>query len=152
MTRPRSIIRNRSALLLLAASCLGTVPAFAASPISAGRPAHPVATAAPGTPAQETAATPVRSTTSLPAWEPPAHYSVDMVITHGKDRFIMTRHIDGARLRTDITGGGQDMTMIELGDEAGTSYTVMPKEKRAMKQSMASLQQLSGAMGKRPDA
>jgi hypothetical protein len=62
-----------------------------------------------------------------------------MVVTHGKDRMVMKRHVDGARIRTDIDASGTDVQMIELGDAAGTTYMVMPKEKQVMKQSRTAL-------------
>ena len=42
----------------------------------------------------------------------------------------MHRSVDKGRVRTDIDTDGERVAMIELGDEKGTSYTLMPKDKR----------------------
>jgi hypothetical protein len=47
----------------------------------------------------------------------------------------MKRTIDGNRIRTEMKAEGQDMVMIEMGDEKETMYMLMPGEKRAIKQS-----------------
>ena len=82
----------------------------------------------------------------MPAWEAPAGYSVDMIVTHGKERLVMRRHVDGARIRTDINASGMDVRMIELGDVAGTTYMVMPKEKQAIKQSRTAMMEQAEKM------
>ena len=56
--------------------------------------------------------------------------------TDGKT-MTMSRSIDAGRMRTDMTVDGNHFTMIELGDEKGTTLVLMPDQKRAMKQSRA---------------
>ena len=73
----------------------------------------------------------------LPQYKEPEAYSVDMVIHSPKADMVMKRFIDEGRIRSEITSGDQDVVMIEMGDEKGTSLMLMPKEKRAMKQSRA---------------
>jgi hypothetical protein len=102
--------------------------------------AAPIARAA-GVPKPEpTAPLPGRAVAApvgLPAYQEPAAYSVDMLIHSPKADMVMKRFIDGKQIRTEISGGGEEMVMIELGDEQGTNLMLMPKEKRAMKQSRA---------------
>ncbi len=79
----------------------------------------------------------------LPHYVQPRQYSVDLVIrgADGKD-MVMHRSVDEGRVRTDIDAEGQQIAMIELGDEKGTTLTLMPKEKRGMKQSREALEAL----------
>ena len=79
-------------------------------------------------------------TIGLPNYKEPAAYSVDMVVHSPKADMVMRRFIDSGRIRTEISGSGEDVVMIELGDEKGTSLMLMPKEKRAMKQSRAAME------------
>ena len=76
----------------------------------------------------------------LPAYKEPEAYSVDMIIHSPKANMFMKRFIDKGRIRTEFTGGDEDVVMIELGDKKGTSLMLMPKEKRAMKQSRAAME------------
>jgi hypothetical protein len=69
----------------------------------------------------------------MPPYHPPAAYSEDLVITTGDHTMTMKRYVDGSKMRTDMNGQGQDFSMIELGDAAGTMYNVVPKEKQAIK-------------------
>jgi hypothetical protein len=91
----------------------------------------------------------------LPRYVEPASYRVDLVVTAEGREMTMKRFIDGDRIRTEMSGGGQDVVMLEMGDEAGTSYMLMPGEKRAMKQSRAAMAELApqampGKMEKAP--
>src|SRR4051812_28145144 len=73
----------------------------------------------------------------LPRYEAPAAYHEDLVM-HSKDGdFTLKRSVDHGRIRTDMESQGQKFSMIEVGDERGTMITLMPDEKRAMKQSRA---------------
>jgi hypothetical protein len=72
----------------------------------------------------------------MPRYNPPAAYSEDMVITTGGRSITMKRFIDGTKMRTDMNAGGQDLSMIELGDADGTMYNLIPKDKRAVKMTM----------------
>lgn len=79
-------------------------------------------------------------------YEPPAAYSEDLVITTDGRTMTMRRAVDGAKMRTDMDMDGQQMTMIELGDADGTTYTIVPSEKRAMKMtSKGVMEQMHGA-------
>lgn len=71
----------------------------------------------------------------LPVWKPPVSYKVDLVMSAKGQTFVMKRCVDGGRVRSEIEAEGQSMVMIELGDEKGTSYSLVPKEKMAIKQS-----------------
>jgi hypothetical protein len=70
----------------------------------------------------------------LPSWKAPGQYAVDMVVTHGGDTYVIKRSIDGTRTRTDMNVEGEQMSMIELGDEAGTTFNILPSQKKVMKQ------------------
>lgn len=139
---------SRAALVALLALAL-PVAALAATKISKPTSAEPAA-AAP----EKAAAKPAAghgagaATPALPFLTPPPSYSVDMVITNGKESMTMRRAIDGPRTRTDMEAAGKQFTMIELGDEAGTSYMLMPEEKRAIKQSRAAMKPMMDKMGK----
>jgi hypothetical protein len=81
----------------------------------------------------------------MPAYHPPAAYSEDVVITiDGQTSMAMKRFVDGSRIRTDMSAGGEDFSMIELGDADGTMYNVMPNDKQAVKMTMR------GAMNQAP--
>jgi len=85
----------------------------------------------------------------LPQYQPPTAYSENLVITAEGKAYTMKRAVDGPKMRTDMTMEGQDMTMIELGDERGTMYTLMPDRKEATKTSRATMDEMSGGkMGK----
>lgn len=80
----------------------------------------------------------------LPHYEVPATYSEDLVITAEGRTIVMKRAIDKGKTRTDLTMDGQNMIMIELGDERGTSYQLMPDRKEAVKESRASMDEMTG--------
>lgn len=82
----------------------------------------------------------------LPRYEEPAAYRVDLVIQSDGEPMRMKRFVDHGRIRTEMTGEGHDMVMIELGDDRGTSYMLMPEEKRALKQSRAAMEQMAAEM------
>lgn len=75
----------------------------------------------------------------LPMWKAPASYSVDMVMSAAGQTHTMKRFIGGDRIRTEMKAEGNEVVMIELGDEAGTTYTIVPKQKKAMKMSRTSM-------------
>jgi len=75
----------------------------------------------------------------LPRWTPPDSYREKLVIDSDGKSMVMDRAIDHGKMRTDMTTESGSFTMIELGDEKGTSYMVMPEQKRAMKQSRSSM-------------
>jgi hypothetical protein len=84
---------------------------------SAGRAA---ATAAPGV--------------GLPPYQEPPSYSETLVIRSNGSQVEMRRFVDHGSIRTEMSSAAGDVVMIELGDEHGTSYTLMPAEKMAIKQ------------------
>jgi len=80
----------------------------------------------------------------LPHYQPPSEYSEDLVINTNGKTYTMKRAIDGPKMRTDMIMDGQNMVMIEMGDERGTMYTLMPDKKEAVKQSRASMDEMMG--------
>ncbi len=76
----------------------------------------------------------------LPDYVPPPAYSEDLEIESGGKTITLKRSIDHGRMRTEMNVDGQAMTMIEVGDEQGTTYMLMPGEKRAMKQSRGAME------------
>ncbi len=121
--RPLRAVAAPLPLFLLTVTVAFAAPAPAARPAPA---AHPAAAAA----------------VALPRYEEPAAYSVDLVIQSPKAKMVLKRFIDHGRVRTEITGADEDLVLIELGDEKGTTLTLMPKEKRAMRQSRAAMASL----------
>lgn len=87
----------------------------------------------------------------LPRWTPPAAYSEQLVVESEGKTIVMHRRIDREKMRTDMSVDGKQFTMIELGDEKGTSYMLMPEQKRAMKQSREEMTALAGGSAK-PDS
>ena len=122
--------------LLLTGSAL---PAAPAEP-QGGAPPAPLAKAAPAG----------SDSMGLPRYLEPPAYSVRLVIESDQAKgMVMHRFVDAGRIRTEITGGPQDLTMIEMGDEKGTSIILSPKEKKAIKQSLELMKELPGGMGKK---
>lgn len=76
----------------------------------------------------------------LPQWTPPPAYGEQLVYETDGKTIVMDRRIDHGKLRTDMAVEGMKMTMIETGDEKGTSYMLMPEQKRAMKQSREAME------------
>jgi hypothetical protein len=77
----------------------------------------------------------------LPHYAPPEAFSVDLVMKSEGLDLTMKRSIDHGRIRTDMTTGDQQFTMIELGDEKGTTLVLMPEQKMAMKQTRAGMEE-----------
>jgi hypothetical protein len=77
-------------------------------------------------------------------------FSVDMVMTANGETYTIRRTVDHEKTRMDMSMKGMESTQILLGDAKGTMYTLMPKEKKAMKQSNAMLGQQ--VAGHEPDA
>lgn len=80
----------------------------------------------------------------LPEYHEPAAYRVNLVIHSSGRDMVLRRFIDGGRIRSEIAGGEAEMTMIELGDEQGTNFVLMPDEKRAIRQTRGSLDAMTG--------
>ncbi len=124
--------------LMLLFALAAAVPARAEeAPKDAPKPA----TAAPGGAA---AAAALWEKLGLPHYSAPASYSEDLVITADGRTIVMKRAIDGAKTRTDLSMDDQNMVMIEMGDERGTSYDLMPDRKEALKQSRATMDEMTG--------
>lgn len=115
-------------------------------PANAGAPT-PKTEVAPK-PAAPKAATSGLGSIGLPHYQAPPAYSVDLVIKSPKADMVMKRFIDQGRIRTEMTHEGMDVVMIEMGDEKGTSLILMPKEKRAIKQSREGMMAMAGEMSK----
>ena len=71
----------------------------------------------------------------LPHYVAPEAFREDLVIQNDGKTITMKRFMDHGKSRTEMTSDGQSFVMMEMGDEKGTTYMVMPDEKRAMKQS-----------------
>ena len=112
---------------------LGLALSLASGPASAAT-APPAPTVAPPAPtaARAAAGQPVAD---LPTYVPPPSYSEDLVMQTDGKTMTISRSIDAGRIRTEMNVEGKQFVMIELGDERGTSYMLMPEQKRAMKQS-----------------
>ncbi|MEP7027600.1 MAG: hypothetical protein ABI960_03305 [Candidatus Eisenbacteria bacterium] len=95
----------------------------------------PVALAATKAPAAPVRPAPVAARVDLPHYTPPPAFSEDLVITTEGRTIVMKRAIDSGRTRTEMAFDGNAMVTIEAGDEAGTTYMLMPDQKRAMKMS-----------------
>jgi hypothetical protein len=58
---------------------------------------------------------------------------------------VIDRYISNGRSRMDLEAQGERMSMIDVGDEAQTYYSLMPSEKMAIKDSWKSLHVAHGA-------
>jgi len=130
----RALLRSLAVIL----AAVAVVPARAADAPKPGPPSAPLRSAS------AIAAAAVWEKVGLPHYEAPASYSEDLVITADDRSFVMKRAIDGPRTRTEISTDGKQMVMIELGDERGTSYQLMPDRKEAVKQSRAAMDEMAG--------
>jgi hypothetical protein len=95
--------------------------------------------------------------TGLPRYSPPASYREDLVVHSKNGGMTMKRFVSNGQIRTELASEGQDFVMLETGDSKGTTYTLMPEQKKAMKQTsetMAEATQMAGAKAKKkePDA
>jgi len=79
----------------------------------------------------------------LPHYAAPDAYREDLVIENEGKAITMKRFVDHGRSRTEMASEGHSFVMLEMGDEKGTSYTLMPEEKRAMKQSREEMKAVS---------
>ena len=67
-------------------------------------------------------------------------FSVDMIIQSDGQTLTMRRTIDHEKVRMDMKAEGMEMTQIQLGDEAGTTYMIMKDQKQVMKQTRKGLE------------
>jgi hypothetical protein len=131
----RHRIRVLACVVTVAATAVA-LEAFAAKKKDAEKSAPEAAAPAASTPARAgmMGGMPAGFTLpGVPTWTPPAQYAVDMVMTSGKEGVSMHRAFNGGSIRSEIEAQGQKMVMIERADEPGTTYTLMPSEKRAIK-------------------
>ena len=110
-------------LLSLALLALTLAPASPARADTHGAPAHD-AKAPPTAPEHGD---------SL-AFAQPRSFSVEMHVTKGSETIEIKRFVDGARSRMDISTKGDEMSIIDLGDEKGTNLMLMHSQKMALKQ------------------
>ena len=85
----------------------------------------------------------------LPRYIPPASYQEDLVVNTEGTTLTMRRFVDHERIRTEISVEGQQMVTLEMGDAKGTVYSLMPQEKRAMKQSRQAMAEASAKAGEK---
>lgn len=132
-------------------------PVFVLLSLVAGAPGLAVSAPPAAQPAGKTQATATASVqvtaaapAALPDYAPPAAYREDMVITADGKPIVMRRFYDGARIRTEFAAEGSDMILIELGDAKGTTYFLMPEEKKGFKQSRQAQEETAGKLEKEP--
>ena len=131
----------RSNLALTAALTLAFATAAAAAPLGkikeAAKPAPAIAApAAAPAPVSHLGPNSLPAGITLPGvptWTPPAEYSVDMVMSNGDQQVTMHRVFKDGSIRSDMAAEGESMSMIEKADEPGTTYTLVPSKKMAMK-------------------
>lgn len=134
MSSPSRFIA-RALVALAALACLAAL-GRAAEPASARKPSATAAMSGEAPAAMKDALDAV----GLPHYVAPEAYSVDMVMNGDGKTFTMKRFIDQAKVRTEISAEGQNLVMIETGDEKGTTYNVMPDRKMAIKQTAGTME------------
>jgi hypothetical protein len=143
MHNPRAFpVHSRIAVVALALG-IGLLHVAVASAGKPGTAAPPGGGAGPGP-----GITAAGSFAGLPRYVPPASFREDMVVQSEGKTIVMKRAYDGTKIRTEMNVEGKGLVMIELGDEKGSSYILMPDDKRAMKQSRAAMQEQVESMGK----
>jgi hypothetical protein len=111
---------------LVLAACVAA-PAFAKDTSASAEAKHPPGAASmPGAPPEK----PV--------------FSVDMIINAQGQTFTMRRTVDHEKTRMDMKSEDMEATQIVLGDEAGTTYLLMPEQKQAMKSTRKGMEQMMG--------
>jgi hypothetical protein len=68
-----------------------------------------------------------------------------MHIDQDGQRSVMRRYVDGARSRMETEIDGQKFIVIQLGDGPGTTYTLMPESRMAMKMTQQATARVSEA-------
>jgi hypothetical protein len=142
--RVRQLFRTQALAVLFFALCCG-IPSLAASGPK---------------PKGEAAGTRTHTmvgfeTIGLPQYVPPQSFREDLVITHEGKPMTMKRFVDHGKIRTEMSAEGHEFIMVETGDSKGTIYTLMPEQKKAMKQSRQGMEEAStkaGAKMPKPDA
>lgn len=81
---------------------------------------------------------------SMGTWKAPAEYRIDMEVDAEGQHFTMHRFISNGKTRSDMkTPDGMEFVMLEMGDADGTSYTLMPEEKSAIKQTRTGMEAIA---------
>ena len=75
-----------------------------------------------------------------------AHFRVDMHIDQDGERYVIRQYVDGARSRMETEFEGEKFIVIQLGDGPGTTYTLMPESRMAMKMTQQAAAPVSGAV------
>ncbi len=83
----------------------------------------------------------------LPRYAAPDAYREDLIIENDGKQITMKRFVDHGKTRTEMSADGQSVVMLEMGDEKGTSYSLLPGEKKAMKQTVQGMGEASKPMG-----
>lgn len=88
---------------------------------------------------------PAATANVLPApWTPPSEYSLDMEVKSEGETFVLHRAVSQGRTRSEMElPNGQQIIVLELGDEAGTVYTLLPDQKMGIKQTSATTEALA---------
>jgi hypothetical protein len=71
-----------------------------------------------------------------PAASDPTSYKVEMHIEQDGERTVIRRWVDGSRSRMEIDNDGETYVVIQPGDAAGTTYTIVPSMKRVVKSTL----------------
>ena len=81
----------------------------------------------------------------MPApWTPPSEYSLDMEVKSQGETFMLHRAVSNGRTRSEMElPNGQQIIVLEVGDEAGTVYTLLPEQKMGIKQTSATTDALA---------
>jgi hypothetical protein len=80
----------------------------------------------------------------MPApWTPPSEYSLDMEVKSEGETFLLHRAVSHGRTRSQMElPNGEEVIVLELGDEAGTVYTLLPSQRVGIKQTTATTEAL----------
>ena len=80
----------------------------------------------------------------MPApWTPPAQYSLDMEVKSEGETFVLHRAVSMGRTRSEMDlPNGETVVVLEMGDEAGTVYTLLPAQGVGIKQTSVTTEAL----------
>ena len=80
----------------------------------------------------------------MPApWTPPAQYSLDMEVKSEGETFVLHRAVSMGRTRSEMDlPNGETVIVLEMGDEAGTVYTLLPAQGVGIKQTSVTTEAL----------
>jgi hypothetical protein len=135
--------RKHSQLRAMPLLCASALAAFCLALSGVAAPAHADPKTKPQAADGKTHKLVNLNTIDLPHYSPPPAFREDLVITTGDGSYTMKRFVDHASIRTEMEMKDNKMVMIEAGDAKGTMYTLMPEEKKAMKQSRKAVTEAS---------